>query len=225
MTLRAAILPLLLLCFPRTARAQIAVDSQLWLQAVAIVNLTEHWRLHLEEQPRWDDDVTQQFQVLTRYALGRSVTDRVSVWAGHAWIQKMRNGSTAHEQRLWQQMLATLPAVGGWTPTLRVRAEQRWQDGWERSSHRVRLMGRVASPLAASSPWSVALWDEVLVSVNETAGGPPRGLDHNRIFGGVNHRFGPRANLDVGYLHVTWRQRNAPVVNTPGALLTLNLTF
>jgi hypothetical protein len=223
--LQATFLSLFILIFTTPARAQIAVDSQLWLQAVATVNLSDDWRLHLEEQPRWDDDATQQFQVITRLAVGRRVTTRMSLWAGHAWVHKMRDGQTVLENRLWQQLLTTLPGAGGWAPTLRVRTEQRFQDGWDGTSHRVRVMGRGARALGAESPWSAVIWGESFFAFNDTDGGPPKGWDQHRLFGGVNHRFGPRANLDAGYLHVVARRRNASAVSTPGALLTLNLIF
>lgn len=223
--LLATLVSLVLLGGARTVSAQIAVDSQLWLQTVGIVTLSDNWRLHLEAQPRWDDDATQQYQVISRFAIGRRTTERISLWVGHAFVQKMRDGQTALENRLWQQLLVNLPRARGWVPVLRVRTEQRWQDGWDGTSHRVRAMGRGAKALAPQSAWSLALWDEFFVHLDETAGGPPQGWDMNRAFAGVNHRFGPRANLDLGYLHVTARRRNAAAVNTPGALLTLNLAF
>ena len=62
---------MLCLSLPIAAAAQDTVDGQLWVQVVATLRLSENWRLHLEEQPRWYQNWSEPYQVITRTALGR----------------------------------------------------------------------------------------------------------------------------------------------------------
>lgn len=219
------LLPLLfVLVTAAPAGAQVATGSQLWLQGVAIVPLSENWRLHLEEQPRWDDDVTKTYQVITRAAIGRRLNSHVSVWTGYAWVAKPGVTQVRHEQRIWQQVSVAIPTAGRWAPSLRLRTEQRWQSGWADSSHRVRIMGRGVRPIAAGT-WSAIVWGESFFALDETAGGPARGPDHHRLFAGTGRKLSRVATLEAGYLHVVAHPRSLPVHNTPGALVTLNMAF
>jgi hypothetical protein len=191
------------LALPATAAAQSTVDSQLWLQAIATIRLSENWRLHLEEQPRWYEDWSESYQIITRGALGRRLTPRVSLWGGYAWVAKPPGDGVQHEQRVWEQLSATFPTIAQWTPSLRLRVEQRFQDSWSDSSHRVRLMGRGVRPLADMGRWSLVGWDEIMLTLDETDGGPAQGVDQNRFFVGVLRQFSPVVGLEFGYLWVT----------------------
>ena len=135
---------LALLLGPRLASAQPDGDRHLWVQAVAVLQVSEHWRVHLEEQPRWFDDVSAPFQNLLRGAVGRQVVPRISLWAGYGWVAKPPGSGGKQEHRAWQQFLATPPAVGRWTSELRVRQEQRYRPDWDGTSHRVRVLVRTA---------------------------------------------------------------------------------
>lgn len=194
------VLLLLLLPLGTPATAQDTVDVQLWTQAVAIVGVSENWRLHLEEQPRWNNDISQTFQVITRTGIGRRVNDRLTLWAGHGWIAKPLPGRIAHEQRLWQQASISFPAKT-WTPALRFRQEQRWQGEWGDVSHRLRVMGRVVSA-PAPARWAAVFSNEVMVNFDETPSGPVRGFDQNRLFGGGLYRMTPRHWIEFGALWV-----------------------
>lgn len=216
---------LTLLLVPRPATAQNTTDLHLWLQALATVSLSDHWRLHLEEQPRFFHDVSDTFQVITRTAVGRRLSDRLTVWAGHAWVAKPPGPGVTHEQRLWEQASITLPARRAWTPSLRIRQEQRWQDGWADSSHRLRTMARVVRPLRTNGPWSVALWDEAMFTLDRTTGGPTRGFDQNRLFGGVLYRFTPRESLEAGGMWVHTRVATGPDTTAWVPFVWLNLTY
>ncbi len=208
------------------AHAQQPADTQLWTLVLATLRPAGDWRVHLEFQPRFGDDVSGVDQVLSRWAVGRQLTPRVSIWGGHAWAANIRSTGTLNEQRLWQQLSASLPAAGGWEPALRLRLEQRFLDPWDGSSHRFRALGRVVRPLDEQGSWALALWDEVFVTLDDTPGGPAAGFDRNRAFAGILRRWSPRASLEVGYLlqHV-----HTPTVGSrprAHAVLTwLNLVF
>jgi hypothetical protein len=113
-----------------------------------------------------------------------------------------------HEQRAWEQASITLPAAGRWAPSIRIREEQRWQPGWADNSHRLRVMGRFVRPISSDNRWSIAAWDESMITFDDTEGGPARGFDQNRAFGGLLRRFSPHASLEFGYM---WVATNAPV--------------
>lgn len=210
---------------PLPVRAQDTTDVQLWLQAIATVRIGEDWRLHLEEQPRWFRNVRESYQVLTRTGVGRRVSDRLTVWAGHAWIAKPPGPGVQHEQRIWQQASVTLPGAGRWTPSVRLRVEQRMQGSWADRSHRVRVMGRGVRPLTADGRWAVAAFDEAFVTLDRTERGPVRGFDQNRLFGGVIRRLHPQASLEAGYMWVVTRQSAGPTQHAHLPFAWLNLTF
>jgi hypothetical protein len=223
---RVARLLAVLLCAPMWAQAQPPpADTQVWLLGLATLTPGD-WRIHLEAQPRFGEDVAGVDQVLSRWAVGRQVTSRVSIWGGHAWAASVRPSGNLHEQRLWQQLSAVLPDAGAWTPSLRLRLEQRFLGQWENSSHRFRALGRVVRPLDQQGTWSIAIWDEVFVTLDDTPGGPQQGYDRNRFFAGALRRLSPYATLEAGYLLQTV---NYPVVGSRpqahAAFAWLNLTF
>ena len=174
-------------------------DRQLWLLFLGQVPVGDQWLVHAEAQPRWNDDVSQRDQLLLRGALGRRLGPRVTMWAGYGYIPRWTAGDVLHEQRLWQQLSATLPRVGKWTPSIRLRPEQRFLEQWGDTSHRFRALGRLVRPIG-SSPWSVAVWDEYFVTLDDTAGGPQQGFDQNRFFATMLRKVSPAVTVEAGYL-------------------------
>jgi hypothetical protein len=223
---RFVLLLALVFTLPTAARAQDPADTQLWALGIATLQPTEDWRVHLELQPRFGDTISGVDTVLSRWAVGRQVTPRVSVWAGHAWAANIRDTGNLHEQRLWQQLSVAFPQAGGWSPSLRMRLEQRWLDQWDGTSHRVRALGRFVRPLTADGVWSLAIWDEVFITLDDTPNGPQEGFDRNRLFAGVVRRLSPQATLEMGYL---MQLVHIPAVGSRpqahAALTWLNLTF
>lgn len=176
-------------------------DGQIWIQGIAVGRLSEDWRSHIEVQPRWVDDGSELGLTIVRTAIGRQVTPRVSLWLGHVWVPRTQGEGVRHEQRIWQQLLAALPAAGGWSPTLRMRLEQRWQpDPWDGVSHRVRAMLRAQRPLRPQSRWQIAVYDEVMVTFDETPRGPLQGFDRNRVYGGIIRALSPTVAVEAGYV-------------------------
>ena len=104
-----------------------------------------------------------------------------------------------HEQRTWQQLSATLPKIGAWTPSIRLRPEQRYLDAWGDSSHRMRALGRLVRPLGTSG-WSVAVWDEWFVNLDDTVGGPQRGYDQNRLLLTTLRKISRDVTFEGGYV-------------------------
>ena len=188
---------------PVTAWAQDTSDGQVWVQALAIGQLGEHWRSHVEVQPRWMNDASELGLTIVRTAIGRRVAPRVTAWVGHAWVPRTLGEGVRHEQRLWQQLSYAAPVVARWTPTVRLRVEQRWLQPWDGASHRVRLLARGQRPLGAATPWAVFAYDEAMFTLDQTRRGPARGFDRNRLAAGLVRRFSPVVSSDLGYIWET----------------------
>ena len=216
---------LLLALSPLPSAAQASVDEQVWLQVLATGRLFENWRWHLEEWPRFSDEAGGPFQIITRTAIGRRVGDYATLWGGYAWIAKPPGPGVTHEHRAWQQLSATLPEAARWAPVLRLRLEQRFQNTWGDSSHRLRLMGRLVRPLDAARRWSFATWNELLVTLDETSSGPRQGVDQNRLFAGLLRQLNSKTGLELGYLWTTSRPPASDRKHAHVAFVWLNLTL
>jgi hypothetical protein len=183
-----------------SVHAQSVHDAQLWSQAL-VVGRVGDWRTHLEIQPRVFDDVSELGLVINRVAIGRAVHPRVSAWLGYAWVPRPFGPGIRHEQRIWQQVIVTPPAVQGWTPTVRLRLEQRWQnEPWDGSSHRLRTLVRMQRPFDAARRWQFATYDELMVTFDETPSGPRQGYDRNRFYAGVMRTVSPAVTVEGGYI-------------------------
>lgn len=182
------------------AAAQQNPDRQIWVQGLALGQLADAWRTHLEAQPRWFDDGSELGLTIIRYAIGRRLSPRSTVFLGHAWVPRTFGAGVKHEQRLWQQLSLAGPTVGGWTTAARLRLEQRWLDPWDDASHRLRTMVRAQRAVAAGSPWGVWTYDELMVTLDDTSRGPARGFDRNRLAAGLSRRLTSAVSVDAGYL-------------------------
>ncbi len=187
-----------LLLIPLSAFAQ-DTDESLWLAAYGQGTIGAKGRLYLEFQTRINHGMSDLDRLIARYAVGRQMTPRIVVLVGHAWIP-MFEPSLRHEQRLWQQMILTSRA-GGWTIATRLRNEQRWLPDVEGVSFRLRTQLRLTRPIRDGSPWSAVFAEEVAVALNRREGGPQRGLDRNRLIGGVVRQIRPSVSMESSY---TW---------------------
>ncbi len=188
------------LATPREVSAQDDPDGQAWVQVLALGEIGDRWRSHIEVQPRFMNNVSELGLTLVRTAVGRQIAPRATVWLGHAWVPRTLGEGTRHEQRAWQQLLTALPAVKGWMPSVRLRVEQRWLAPWDGVSHRVRVLARAQRPVGAARRWGVFAYDEAMVTLDHTPRGPSRGYDRNRLSAGVARRFTPALSTDVGYI-------------------------
>lgn len=185
---------------PATVHAQDTSDGQVWVQALALGQLGDDWRTHVEVQPRRFNDASELGLTIVRTAIGRRVGARFTAWLGHAWVPRTLGAGTRHEQRVWQQLSYAGPTLGRWTPSARLRVEQRWLDPWDGASHRLRLLVRAQRPLGARTPWAVFTYNEAMFTFDRTPRGPERGYDRNRLAAGVVRRFSPVVSTDVGYV-------------------------
>ncbi len=188
---------------PGIGAAQDNPDQQAWVQVLALGQLGDDWRTHVEVQPRFMNDASELGLTIVRTAVGRRVAPRLTAWLGHAWVPRTLGAGVRHEQRIWQQLTFAAPALGRWTPSARLRVEQRWLEPWDGVSHRVRLLARAQRPLGATSPWGLFAYDELMVTLDRTPRGPARGFDRNRLSGGLSRRLSPSVSTDLGYIWET----------------------
>jgi hypothetical protein len=174
-------------------------DTQAWLLLVAQLPIGEDWIAHAEVQPRWNDDISQKDQVILRGAVGRRLGPRVTAWAGYAYVPRWTADATLNEQRSWQQVNVGLPALERWTPSIRIRQEQRYLDAWGDTSHRFRALGRLVRPIGTSG-WSAAVWDEWFLTLDDTVDGPAQGFDQNRLYLTALRKLSPALTFEGGYV-------------------------
>jgi hypothetical protein len=206
---RAGLVTILTFASAVAARAQsppAVQDLQAWLLVLGQIPVSDHWLLHAEAQPRFNDDISQTDQLLLRGGVGRRLGPRVTAWAGYALVTKWNGAPVSHEQRAWQQLSATLPKLGKWTPSLRLRQEQRFAEQWGDASHRFRALGRLVHPIGGS-PWSFAVWDEYFVTLDDTRDGPRQGFDQNRVYLTTLRKVASAVTLEFGYM---WQHVPAP---------------
>ncbi|MGE0815049.1 MAG: DUF2490 domain-containing protein [Vicinamibacterales bacterium] len=189
----------LLLGPAEAARAQGSPDAQLWFQTLALGQIAEAWRAHLEVQPRVFDSASELGLTIVRGAVGRQLGARSVLWAGYAWVPRTFGPGLRHETRIWQQFTASAPPVAGWTASTRLRLEQRRLDPWDGTSHRLRILGRAQRRFGAS-PWGFGLYNETMLTLDDTARGPERGFDRNRFYTGVLRQISPELSTELGYI-------------------------
>jgi Protein of unknown function (DUF2490) len=183
-----------------TASGQPTPDRQVWVQGLALGQLSQNWRTHIEVQPRWFDDGSELGLTIARAAIGRRVSSRVTAFAGYGWVPRTFGDGVRHEQRLWQQLSLAGPALGAWSTSGRLRVEQRWLDPWEGASHRVRMLARAQRPVGVTRQWGVWAYDELMLTLDDTPRGPSSGYDRNRLAGGLSRRVSPVVSIDAGYV-------------------------
>lgn len=221
----ALLLTLLALSPIATASAQDYQDGQLWVQTVATGQISKNWRTHLELQPRVFDNGRELGITIIRAAIGRQIAPRVTLWGGYAFVARSLGPQTRWEQRTWQQASLVLPRAGAWSPSARIRLEQRRLDQWADTSHRLRLLARAQRPLGTNTPWHVALSNETMLSFDTTTPGPARGYDRNRAFSGVGRRLSPALTAEAGYMWENSTIKGPGQRNEHIALFVLNAAW
>ena len=149
-----------------TAQAQVH-DSGMWTAVLASPDVSDRARLWLDVHARRDGG---SFLSIIRPGAGAQLSDRVSAWAGVAWIPTLPDdGAARHELRIWEQAIVNVPLGDRLKLQSRTRLEQRFAEG---GGVGLRVREFVRLTVAPENPDRVrlALWDEVFVGLNETAG-------------------------------------------------------
>ena len=165
-------------------------DDGAWLQVVtegslkAVTPELENVRLWVEGQGRFNNHFDQFYQGMVRTAIGYSLSDRATIWAGYTWLPTHFVGKApVSQQDVWPAFRYVLPTDVG-TFTFRTMFESNFLKGND-VRFRPRQMIRFMHPFEFEPRLSLIAWDEVFVRINSTPFGGKSGFDQNRAFVGA----------------------------------------
>ncbi len=181
-------------------------DSGSWLQVVAEGNLKaidpslEKTRLWVEGQSRFNNDFDHWYQGMVRTAVGYSLSDRATIWAGYTWLPTQNIGKQfVSQQDVWPAFRYVLPTEMG-TFMFRTMIESNFLGGNE-VRVRPRQMVKFTHPLEFEPRLSLVMWDEAFVRTNTTQYGGKSGFDQNRAFAGLGWTFNSSIRTELGYMN------------------------
>jgi hypothetical protein len=181
-------------------------DGGSWLQIVgegslkAVDPKLEKGRIWLEGQSRFDDDWKHWYQGMVRAAVGYSLSDRATIWAGYTWLPTQNVGKDyISQQDVWPAFRYVLPTDIG-TFTFRTMVESNFLQGND-VRFRPRQMLRFMHPFDFEPRLSLIAWDEFFIRVNSTKSGGQSGFDQNRVFAGLGWSFNQSFRAEAGYLN------------------------
>ena len=181
-------------------------DSGSWLQIIGESSLKvldpklEKGRIWLEGQARFDHDFEHWYQGMVRTAVGYSLTDRATIWAGYTWLPTQNIGKNlVSQQDVWPAFRYVLPTDYG-TFTFRTMFETNFIRGSD-VRFRPRQMLRFMHPLAIEPRLSLIAWDEFFIRINSTEYGGKAGFDQNRAFAGLGWTFNKNIRTELGYMN------------------------
>jgi hypothetical protein len=179
-------------------------DFQGWFQATGSFSVDQNkkYQAFLEIQPRMGANWERFDRLFVRPALTYNVRPDVGVSLGYAWIPYFLDvelhRTFGQEQRLWQQLLFRHES-GNWQWQHRLRPEQRFLEGVEGVSNRLRYFIRGSYSLDPDGSFGLTGFEEFFVTLNSTDQGPKAGYDRNRVFFGPFWREGAM-RYEVGYV-------------------------
>ncbi len=95
---------------------ELAEDSGAWLQGVAEGSMKvfnpslQKGRIWLEGQSRFDGNWDHWYQGMVRTAVGYSLSDRATIWAGYTWLPTQnQNNPYIAQQDVWPAFRYILP--------------------------------------------------------------------------------------------------------------------
>jgi len=201
-----AIILLSILCLPAGHAGELAEDSGAWMQVVGEGSLKvidpslEKARVWLEGQSRFDGNWDHWYQGMVRTAVGYSLSDRATIWAGYTWLPTQNIGKPQiSQQDIWPAFRYVLPTEIG-TFTFRTMWETNFGLG-SQLRERPRQMIKFMHPFAFEDRLSFITWDEAFYRVNTTNWGGKSGFDQNRAFAGLGWTFNPHVRTELGYLN------------------------
>ena len=146
----------------------------------------------------------------------------LTFWGGYGFIPSFVAGTTdppRFEHRIWEQFIVNekvkTVALQG-----RIRAEQRFRDGVDGVGQRLRIFGRAGFFFGQQSSWGWAIWDELLINLNETNAWPI-GFDQNRFFTGPFVQAQNGVRVEFGYFNFLVNRRDTGLYDSHIAMMNL----
>lgn len=184
------------------ARAQTVTDKRVWAGLTLVERGTPDtpWRWTLETFVRTRDGAGTVDVIGIRPILIYAVTPHSTVGGGYAFGPSFpASGGTSIEHRVFGQYIWT-GSAGGWAVSLRTRVEARFFEGNSGPVGRVRQQVRFSHAVWPGSRVAIVASDEFFVHLNDTTR-TARGIDQNRVFGGVSIALSSGTRAETGYLH------------------------
>lgn len=193
---------------PAASADELLQDAGSWLQVLGEGSLKcidpslEKGRIWLEGQSRWNDNWNHWYQGVVRAALGYSLSERATVWAGYNYVPTQNLGKpSVQQQDVWPGFRYVLPMDFG-IFTFRTMIDINFLP---RNNGEVRFkprqLFRFSHQMEAEPRLGLIAWDEVFVRVNSTPAGGKAGFDQNRAFAGLGWTFSPNYRAEFGYMN------------------------
>ncbi|MBC7753475.1 MAG: DUF2490 domain-containing protein [Moraxellaceae bacterium] len=180
--------------------AQQSTGYQFWSANTIRGTIGENkkWEYFFEVQPRADLENSSRSRLLVRPAVIFNLDADQSIWAG---VLDVRDSDfKQREFRLWQQYQKN-SRLGQVIFVNRTRIEERFGSGTSDVGLRLRHMIRTQVPLGEESTWSVVMFDEIFVGLNQNKSQALSGFDQNRAFVGIRKNLKNNAFIEFGYLN------------------------
>jgi Protein of unknown function (DUF2490) len=191
---------------PALAVDDITQDAGSWAQVVGEGSLgfidpnLSKGRIWVEGQARINDNWDHFYQGMVRTAVGYSLSDRATIWAGYTWLPTQNLGkSYVNQQDVWPAFRYVLPTDIG-TFSFRTMIESNFLQGSD-VRFRPRQMIKFMHPFEFEPRLSVIAWDEFFIRVNSTQFGGKSGFDQNRAFAGLGWTFNKNVRFEGGYMN------------------------
>jgi opacity protein-like surface antigen len=246
------LLIVLLGCFQRALGQNNRINTNEdigWYNYFGTFKVSEKLGMHTEYQWRRSNVITDWQQSLLRVGINYSLTPRVLLRAGYAWIETFPYGEIPinglgrdfTEHRIFQ-MVQLSHKEGIVDFSHRFMLEQRWVARYSSANvseedefpllHRMRYMARLQFPLKGKeikdkTPY-LAVYDEIFIGFGKNVNANI--FDQNRLGILLGYRFNSTLRIEAGYLNQTvqfGRQiegRNVFQSNN-GIIVNMNLNF
>ena len=177
-------------------------DLQSWNAITLIGDANERgdWQYWFDGHMRFKDDASQLGVSIFRPGIGYRMNEDLTLWLGVARVTIDTNEQTIEEDRLWQQATYSLANFMGGNVVARTRLEQRFRrDEGDDTGHRIRQFVRWSMPL--TDRWSLVVWDELFIALNDADWGQRRGFDQNRLYVGPAYQLSNQWRVEMGYMN------------------------
>ena len=176
------------------------------------------WRWWFDNHFRTFEDSDGFDTSIVRPGLGYDLGKGATIWLGYGWVHTdPPSGSNTDEHRIWQQLTwsTKLGERKLYDLFVRSRLEQRWLEGENDTGWRYRQFLRIVRPIAPRSRWTVRVWNELFLPMNDTDWGARAGFGQNRAFAGLGVALDAkrRVTLESGYLNQLINRRGTDAMN------------
>jgi len=191
-------------CIPATATAT-EDDVGAWaiFSASGVIGDRDagRWKYWLDLQERHFDIGSGANQQFVRPGVGYSLSDTLTAWGGYARVEaRSRAGATAHEDRLWQQLIWRSRYSATATLETRVQLEERSVSLGADTGYTLHLRVGYLADMGAARCHRLSLFVEPVFDLRDTDWAGPAGLRQVRLYAGWRFPITGAWAIETGYL-------------------------